>query len=130
MPRVRISYGIEIENVPKEVQRLFDNVGDNIDTLSKQADTVDDLLDNEESEACISVMRKMRQTLATMDARIEDLSSIVEGYDAYIKQNGAENEPSERRSTVDTTSSNVVSRSEQRPDGSDVESGTESSDIS
>ncbi len=130
MPRVRISYGIEIENVPKEVQRLFDNVGDNIDTLSKQADTVDDLLDNEESEACISVMRKMRQTLATMDARIEDLSSIVEGYDAYIKQNGAENEPSERRSTVDTTSSNVVSRSEQRSDGRDVESGTESSDIS
>lgn len=130
MPRVKISYGIEIEKVPEEVQRLFDSVGENLDTLSKQADTVDDLLDNEESEACVSVMRKMRETLAEMDARMEDLSSIMEGYNAYLKQSGVENEPPERRPVVDTTGGNVVPGPEQGSDGSDDEPRTESGDIS
>lgn len=129
--RVKISYGIEVDDVPKEVQRLFDGVGENLDTLSKQADTIDDLLDNEESEACLSVMRKMRETLADMDARVEDLSSIMEGYNAYLNQIGVQNEsPPERRPVMDTTSSNVVSGSQHRSDGSDAEPGTESGDIS
>ena len=129
--RVKISYGIEVDDVPEEVQRLFDGVGESLDTLSKQADTVDDLLDNEETEACVSVMRKMRETLADMDARVEDLSSIMEGYNAYLNQSGVQNEsPPERRPVVDTTGSDVVSRAEQGSNGSDAEPGTESGDIS
>ncbi len=122
--RVKISYGIEIEEVPKEIQKLFDNVGENIDTLSKQADTVDDLLDNSETEACVSLMYKMRQTLATMESRITDLSNILEGYNGYLQQNGAEDElqPPERRPAMDPPSSDVVSRTEESY-GSDVEPG-------
>ncbi len=121
--RVKISYGIEIDEVPQEIQRLFDIVGENIETLSKQADTVDDLLDNDESEAGVSVMKKMRETLANMDSRIEDLHGILEGYNNYIKQNGVEDDPSERRPVVDTTGGNVVSGPEES-DGSDDASGT------
>ena len=123
MPRVKISYGVELDQIPEEVQKLFDSVGEWTHTLSKQSDTVEDLLISEELEACISVMNKMRVTLGNMDARIQDLSSILEGYDVYIKQNGAENDSPERRPVVDTTGSNVVQGAKESY-GSDDESGT------
>ena len=123
--RVKISYGIEIEEIPEEVQKLFDVVSEAIQTLEKQSDTIDDLLEAEEIDPCVSLMSKMRVTLGTMDARIIDLSNILEGYSNYIKQSGAEDElqPPERRPTMDPPSSDVVSRPEE-PYGSDVEPGT------
>ena len=128
--RVKISYGVELDQIPEEVQKLFDNVAEWQHTLSKQSDTIEDLLETKEFGACLSVMEKMRETLAKMDFRIIDLSNILEGYDNYIKQHGVENEPPERRPIVDTTGSNVVSGSEQGSDGSDVESRAESGNIS
>jgi len=121
--RVKISYGVELDQIPEEVQNLFDGVGEWMHTLSKQGDTIEDLLATEELEACASVMKKMRETLAKMDARIDDLSNILEGYNAYMKQNGVEDDPPERRPVVDTTSSNVISGAEVS-DGSDDESET------
>ncbi len=122
MPRVKISYGVELDQIPEEVQNLFDSVGEWMHTLAKQSDTIEDLLGTEELEACASVMDKMRQTLSKMDARIEDLSSILIGYNIYIKQNGAEDDSPERRPVVDTASSDVVQGTEE-PYGSDDESG-------
>ena len=121
--RVKISYGVELDQIPEEVQNLFDGVNEWMHTLSKQGDTIEDLLATEELEACVSVMNKMRETLAKMDARIEDLSNILEGYNAYIKQNGVEDDPPERRPVVDTAGSNAVSGAEESY-GSDDESGT------
>ena len=121
--RVKISYGVELDQIPEEVQNLFDGVGGWMHTLSKQSKTVHDLLATEELESCVSVMNKMRETLAKMDARIEDLSNILEGYNIYIKQNGAEDDSPERRPVVDTTSSDVIQGAEESY-GSDDESGT------
>jgi BMFP domain-containing protein YqiC len=120
--RVKISYGVELDQIPEEVQKLFDSVMQWQDTLSRQSDTIDDLLATEEFDACVSVMEKMRMTLGKMDSRLSDLSSILEGYDNYIKQTGVENElsTSERRPVVDTASSHAVSRAEQS-DGSEDE---------
>ena len=119
--RVKISYGVELDQIPEEVQNLFDGVNEWVHTLSKQADTIEDLLATEELGACVSVMNKMRETLGNMDARIEDLSLILRGYEAYMKQNGAQNEPPERRPAMDTTSSDVVQGTGES-DGSDDES--------
>ena len=49
--RVKISYGVELDQIPEEVQNLFDGVGEWMHTLSKQGDTVEDLLATEELEA-------------------------------------------------------------------------------
>jgi len=120
--RVKISYGVELDQIPEEVQNLFDSVGEWMHTLSKQADTIHDLLSAEELEAGLSVMNKMRETLGNMDARIGDLSNILVGYNTYIEENGVEDGPSERRPVVDTTSSDVVQGTEE-PYGSDDEPG-------
>ena len=111
--RVKISYGVEIEDIPEEVQKLFDSIAMKLDILSKQQDTVDDLLETEEFEPCVAIMDKMRQTLGAMDARILDLVNILQGYNNYMKQAGEQNEEPKGRPTVDTTSSNVVQGTEQ-----------------
>ena len=46
--RVKISYGVELDQIPEEVQKLFDGVNEWQETLSKQGDTVEDLLETEE----------------------------------------------------------------------------------
>lgn len=118
--RVKISYGVDVEKVPDEVQKLFDDISIWMEKLSKQQDTVDDLLETGELESCVAIMDKMRRTMGDMDSRLLDLTAILQGYNAYLKQTGAENETSEGRSTVDTSSGNVVPRTEQ-PNGSEDE---------
>ena len=80
MPRVKISYGVELDHVPEEVQSLFTSVHASSETLTIQSEMVQDLLDTEELQAAEGLMTKMRKTLGDMDARIADLSSVLVGY--------------------------------------------------
>ena len=74
-----------------------------------------------EPEVALALMQKMRTSLGEMDARLADLSLILEGYIQYEKQqNGGEDETSSGRPTVDTTDGDAVQGSEQ-PDGSEVQ---------
>lgn len=118
--RVKISYGVDIEDVPEEVQKLFDGISDWLEKLSKQQDTVDDLLETEELEPCVAIIKKMRETLGSVDGRLADLSLILQGYNNYMRQIGEQDETSEGRSPVDTTGSDAIQGSEQ-PDGSEIE---------
>ncbi len=117
--RVKISYGVELDQIPEEVQKLFDSVTDWQETLSRQSDTIEDLLSGEEFEACVSVMNKMRETMGNMDQRIAELSNILTGYNTYIKENGANDDPPERRPVVDTASSNVIQGTNESDGGDD-----------
>tara|TARA_R110002072_G_scaffold214691_1_gene371895 strand:- start:158 stop:535 length:378 start_codon:yes stop_codon:yes gene_type:complete len=123
MPRVKISYGVELDHVPEEVQNLFVSVYNSSETLVIQAEMVQDLLDSEELQAAEGLMTKMRKTMGDMDARIADLSSVLVGYNNYMEQSGAENEqqPPEGRPVMGTPSSDAVPRSEESH-GSDDES--------
>jgi hypothetical protein len=115
MPRVKISYGVELDHVPEEVQNLFVSVHSSSETLVIQSEMVQDLLDTEELEAAEGLMTKMRKTMGDMDARIADLSSVLVGYNNYMEQSGAENEsqPPEGGPVMDTPSSDAVPRSEE-----------------
>ena len=127
--RVKISYGIELDDLPDEIKKLYDSVSEWIRILDNQADTAEDLLEAEEYESCLSMMNKMQETMVKMDSRIGDVHNILEGYITYKKHNGVKNDPSERRSPVDTTGNDVVSRTEESDGGYD-EPGTKSGDIS
>ena len=122
MPRVKISYGVELDHVPEEVQNLFVSVHSSSEALVIQSEMVQDLLDSEELQAAEGLMTKMRKTMGDMDARIADLSSVLVGYNNYMEQSGAENElqPPEGGSVMDTPSSDAVPRSEESH-GSDDE---------
>ena len=86
MPRVKISYGVELDHIPEEVQNLFVSVYNSSETLVIQAEMVQDLLDSEELQAAEGLMTKMRKTMGDMDARIAELSSVLVGYNNDIEQ--------------------------------------------
>ena len=127
--RVKISYSIDLEDISEEVVMLYDMIARQVRTLERQSNTIEDLMEQTEQESCLSIMSKMRETMGKIDARLDDLSNILDGYVAYNKQNGEANDTPERRSPVDTSGYDAVSGAEV-PNGGDVEPQPESGDIS
>ena len=118
--RVKLAYSVDIEEIIGEVSRLFDYVADKEYNIRNQMDMVADLLEEERPEGSLALMQKMRASLGEMDARLADLSLILEGYVQYQKQqSGGDDETSSGRPAVDTTSNNAVQGAEQ-PDGGQV----------
>ena len=120
--RGKLAYSVDIEEIIREVSRLFDcGVADKEYSIRNQMDMISDLLEEEERpEGALALMQKMRTSLGEMDARLADLSLILQGYIQYQEQqSGGENETSSGRSTVDTTDGDAVQGSEQ-PDGGEV----------
>lgn len=106
--RVKISYGVDIEDVPSEIEQLFDFVYEKKLKFENQLELAEKLLEEAELESAIEIMDKLRLTLAEMDNRIVDVSSIAQGYVHYKEQEEQEqeagaNDVSERGPFVDTT---------------------------
>ena len=116
--KVKISYTADLEKIPDELTLLFENIFITSRAFAHQAETTDTLLSDGEVGAALALMNKMRLTMVEMDTRLADLSSIAEGYLAYSNQ-GDNHESSDRRSTVDSSSNDVVQGAEQ-PNGGEV----------
>ena len=103
--RVKISYGVNIEDVPSEIEQLFDFVYEKKLKFENQLELAEKLLEEAELESAIEIMDKLRLTLAEMDNRIIDVSSIAQGYVQYKEQEqeAGANDVSERGPFVDTT---------------------------
>ena len=121
--RVKLSYSVDIEDLLEEVSSLFDYVSEKAHHIGNQTGTTIDLLEEESPEGAPAIMQKMRTSLGEMDARLADLSLILEGYIQYEKQqNGGNDELLEGGSAMDSTSGDAVSGEGdiEQPDGSEV----------
>lgn len=120
--RVKLSYSVDIEELIEEVSELFGYVADKSVKVDNQIETIRDLLFEERPEGAHALMQKMRIALGEMDARIADLSLILEGYVQFKKQQqaGGTNDSSDGRPALGTTDGNAVQGTEQ-PDGGEVE---------
>lgn len=98
--RVKISYGVEIEEVPEELDQLYTYVSDKVRKLRIQTEQIEGLLIEEEIEATLGLVDTMRRTLAAIDKRLSDIEMISVGYLNHIK--GDDHVPS-RRPSVDST---------------------------
>ena len=105
--RVKISYGVDIEDVPDEIEELFDFVYSKKHNIDKQLYLVERLVEERDLEAAVATMEKLRLTLAKMDNRIADISQIAAGYVAYKEQEGVQ-DVSEGRPSVDTVEHSVA----------------------
>jgi len=81
--RVKISYGVYVDEVPDEIEQLFDFVYEKKLKLENQLELAEKLLEERELDSAIEIMDKLRLTLAEMDNRIIDCSSIAQGYIEY-----------------------------------------------
>jgi hypothetical protein len=106
--RVKITYSTEINDVMEEVSNLFAFVYDKQKTLNAQINSIDALLETEDPRASLELMNKMRETIAKMDARLMDLTMILEGYNNFKKDSGGNNEIPNGGSRMDSTSDNSL----------------------
>lgn len=94
--RVRISYGIEIEDIPEQAETLgYDALYD----LKQAAESLNKAIENiEESDnnytLVLSMLQKVRMKLNKADLIITDLEVILEGLQNYHgEQNVSEGRP-------------------------------------
>lgn len=80
--RVRISYSVDLEDVPLEVARLLDGslnkvclIRDELETLiyDIEKDTID-------AHRAGKIIQELRQDLAKLDHELADSDSILQGY--------------------------------------------------
>lgn len=86
--RVRISYSVELEEVPKEVVRLLD---ESVNKLCLIRDNIESLIYEIESDTVSGhrskeVFKEIREELAKIDYELADSDSILQGYHKAIKE--------------------------------------------
>ena len=100
--RVRISYGVEIEEIPEHVSNLgYDaliELKESCTTLSRALENIEEC--DKDFSLVVQMVENVRLKLTKTDASLVDISSILEGLHNY--HNGEQN-VSERRPTVDSS---------------------------
>jgi len=90
--RVRISYSVDLDDVPKECARMLTETLDKINDVHRDIEGLVDQLDSEEAIdwQVKDRIKRCRLSLAKLDMILEDSSMILEGY--YTAKNPKENE--------------------------------------
>ena len=114
--RVRISYGAHIEDVPEEIDRMFDFARMKAHKITKQIEQLDSMLADEDVESATAIMHKLRTSLNEIDLRLADMQQISEGYLNYRANEGVEN-VSEGRPSVATAGNSPVDTTAEQPEG-------------
>ena len=82
--RVNVQYGVELDEVPVEIQRLLDQAAEQLENLLHTAHKIkvvggNPYLAHEEIE-------KIRLALPSFDTSLEDIQSLLKGYQAALTQ--------------------------------------------
>lgn len=102
--RVKITYGVDLEDIPREIMGFVEQVYDKNYALSKQIDLLMELAENEDMDTVPTLIDKLRKTLLDVDSRLADIDAIVKGFNVHKKQGARD--VSERKPSVDTTGNN------------------------
>tara|TARA_R100001591_G_C4243575_1_gene155247 strand:+ start:55 stop:399 length:345 start_codon:yes stop_codon:yes gene_type:complete len=100
--RVRISYGVDIKNVPETVRGLISEANWALRDSLRMLERIDEDLDDCEANAeqVLETIDKIRKKLSEIDLTISDSEMIVSGLKNYYE--GDNNVP-ERRPTMDSS---------------------------
>ena len=95
--RVRISYSVDLEEVPSECARMLQ---DSLDRVGEIQGEIESLIDNLDKEEAVDWQIKdridhCRQQLAKLDMMLADNDLILQGYCSAKKQKGDEDVISE-----------------------------------
>jgi exonuclease VII small subunit len=100
--RVRISYGVDLEEIPEISQDLLvsaiDTLEDSVRSLRRALEELGD--SNQRFSPVVTMLDKSRLKLSKADLTLSDLQAMLEGLDNHY--NGDKNVP-ERRFTMDTS---------------------------
>ena len=80
--RVRISYSVELEDVPQEVVRLLETANNQVTDVRDVIDELVAEIENDASSAdrIAKIISDLRESLAKIDHQLADSDSIIQGY--------------------------------------------------
>lgn len=80
--RVRISYSVELEDVPQEVVRLLETANNQVTDVRDSIDELVAEIENDASSAdrIAKIISDLRESLAKIDHQLADSDSIIQGY--------------------------------------------------
>ncbi len=82
--RVKLQYTVDVKEVPKELEWMFDR-------LQKDMQQVSDLyagLDPSSMDKVVQNIEDLRTAMFNADTKLQDIYGIVTGYLAYVSQGG------------------------------------------
>lgn len=90
--RVRISYSVDLEEVPKECSRMLQEAADTTREISEDIESLSEQLYSGDFVPWIikDRIKRCRETLAKIDSVLSDNDMIVEGYGQAISPQGEE----------------------------------------
>ena len=87
--KVRISYAVELEEVPSKVKCLLEQWDEVLDAISQKSQISNMMLspglDLIRSEAVLQNIHEMRMLLSDADQFLQDSSAIIQGYVGVLK---------------------------------------------
>lgn len=121
--RVKISYGVNIEEIPEEILVLMDYVYNKNMAFGNQLELIEEFSEKQQIENLPEIIDKARRTLMDLDSRLSDIEAISRGYLNYLKEEGEE-DVSNGRSIVDSIIDSVDDTTTQHATGDTNNSGT------
>jgi len=85
--RVKLSYTAEIEEVLPEASYLLKNLGDSLNEMIKNYNSLLDILAQEDefnSNGFFTTVDEVRQAIGRIDLRLIEVQEIVTGYQGYL----------------------------------------------
>ncbi len=76
--KVKISYTVELDEVPNQVYKFL--INEKINTISKDYDNLLKLIIESRTEQALDEIDTFRRNLALIDQRLDDAQSILDGY--------------------------------------------------
>jgi hypothetical protein len=102
--RVRIAYGVKMEDVPSKVRGLIEEAGMSLDEKLMTIKMLVSLADKEGGMAiAANHIDQIRRSLADLDTVLADAHAIAEGYVGYLSP---QEQPAEPQSEVSNVTEN------------------------
>ena len=76
--KVKISYTVELDDVPRQVYKLL--IDEKVSVISRDYDNILKVIDDNNIEQALHEIDIFRRNLALIDQKLDDAQSILDGY--------------------------------------------------
>tara|TARA_A100001015_G_C14385267_1_gene479574 strand:+ start:136 stop:444 length:309 start_codon:yes stop_codon:yes gene_type:complete len=101
--RVKLQYTVDVKQVPKELEWMFDRLQEDMQHVKD----LYDCLDPSSMDKVVQNIESLRTAMFNADTKLQDIYGIVTGYLAYISQGG---DPPQQEQKLLTEEENVEER--------------------
>ena len=80
--RVKLQYTVDVKEVPKELEWMFDRLHKNMEDVNR----IYQALDSSSMDKTVQNIESLRTAMFDADSKLQDIYGIITGYLSYISQ--------------------------------------------